>query len=419
MPLSRRALLGVTAASTGIAGCTGRSPPSTTAPTPPADATYATTDTQPSGNRVLAGSGDLAGVAPVDLDTAGRPGWLLAFGGAASRWVVVTADGRATSHRVAGGRSERLADHGTVATPPLAYATDDGIGLVDPPADSAAHTQPIGTDDGLLYVARDGDLVRRRAGEQQRFDVAAPPDARPVAIDERRYALYGDRTDRYRHGALGDTTEGSSLVIVDTAAWAIERRVRLDAPLVFEGLAPLVADLDDDGRPEIVTTVADRTDGARIRVYGTDDRTLATGPVYGPGWRHQLCVAPFPPTGRPELAVVRKPHVDRTVEYYRLDDDGLSITATRQGYASHTYGSRILAGGLAVDATAADRPALLVPTSDRRTLAGLVRTADGTEGALSLSLGGRLTTNLTGTTLDDGRVAVGAGTTAGVRIWTG
>lgn len=141
----------------------------------------------------------------------------------------------------------------------------------------------------MLYVAPDGDVVLWGTDETTRLDVAALPDGGIVRVDADRYALYGGRTDRYEHGA-------------------------------------------------------------RIRVYGTDGTALATGPVYGPRWRHQLCVAPFRTDGTGEFAVVRKPHVDRTVEFYWLDGDVLSVTATRSGYASHRYGSRNLGGGLAVGA---------------------------------------------------------------------
>ncbi|ERH02121.1 MAG: hypothetical protein J07HN6_01686, partial [Halonotius sp. J07HN6] len=166
-------------------------------------------------------------------------------------------------------------------------------------------------------------------------------------------------------------------------------------------------------------TVADTANGARIRVYDIDGGAIATGPIYGPGWRHQLCVAPFGPNATPELAVVRKPHVDRTVEFYRLTDGALEVVATKQGYSSHTYGSRNLDGALAGDLDGDGRPELLVPTTPRQELAVLQRTDGGVEQAFSLPLGGTLTTNVAGVALDDGRIAVGAGTATGVRVWQG
>ena len=426
---SRRRFLCATAASSSlVAGCVdGTAPPSTQEPTdtpvedqtlPPADATYAYTHVRASGNRVLAGSGDVVGADPVDVSIDGTPAWLLAFGGAsATDWTVVTADGAARTYRLGDGEPELRADHGSVSGPPLGYSTDEAVGVAAVPADCAEHTHPVVAADEHLYVAADGDLVISGADETTRLDVRAPPDARIVAVGEDTYALYGARTDRYRHGALGDTVEGGSLVVVDAASRTVETTVTLDPPAVFEGVSPLAADLDGDGDAELVTTVATPRDGASLRAYAPDGTPLATGPSAGSGWRHQLCIAPFAADGRRELAAVRRPHVDRVVEYYRLADGDLTVSTERRGYASHTYGSRNLDGALGADVDGDGQPELVVPTADRRTLAAVSRVEDGTETAWSAPIGGSLTTNLTGVALGDGRVAIGAGTADGLRIW--
>jgi len=430
MAWSRRELLAATAVSTGVlSGCSRGSPPYSSGDRPPesiqrpavspegADHLY--THLRAGGNRIVDGSGGVDTADPVDIPVPETPTWVLASdAGPASLWTVVTDDDRARVYRVADGDSEVVADHGTVATPPLGSVRDGNVGLVGAHDDGAAHTHPVPLEDGWLYVAADGDAVIRRDGGSTRLDVDAPPDARIVALGGGRYALYGGRTDRYRHGALGDTTEGSRLVVVDAERDRPAVDVVLDRPTVFEGLSPLVADVDGDGADEIVTTVADSVDGARLRLYGTDGSELATGPVYGPGWRHQLCVAPFGPDGGPELAVVRKPHVDRTLEFYRFDAD-LRVVATQGGFATHTYGSRNLDGALAADLDGDGRTELLAPTSDRSTLGAVRRTHGGAETVWSLSLPGPLVTNVAGVALDDGRAVVGAGTAGGVRVWPG
>jgi hypothetical protein len=429
---TRRRLLGATAGTLpALAGCpTGESGESAPTPTgattrtwtptgPAVGTTTAYTHLRASGNRYLTGSGDLAGASPVALAVDGTPAWVLAAAAdTGSRWTVVTEDGIATTYRVADGTAERVDATTSVWSPPVGVIADGETTVLDPPSDCADRSHPLVLPDGLVYVAADGSVVVDRDGVTARLPVDAPTDARVVAVDTDRVAVYGRRTDRYRHGALGDTTEGSSLVVVDAAAGEVAGETRLDAPAAFEGLSPLVADLDNDGTPDIVTTVATADDGARVRVYRPDGTVRATGPRYGPGWRHQLAVAPFAPGGVPELAVVRKPHVDRTLEFYRLAGGSLTIAATRPGYASHTYGSRNLDQALAADVTDAGRPALVVPTTDRRTLAVVRRTRDGTAVPLSLGLGGRLRTNVVAVAHDDG-VAVGAGTGDGVRVWTG
>jgi len=425
MRVSRRRLLAAAAASTavGVAGCGGGPTTTTSGAAPPdagpPDAAYAYTHLRASGNRVLGGRGAVDDAAPVEIPVQGTPAWLLAFGDAASHWTVVTVAGAASTHRVADGTSELVERHGAVPAPPLAYRADGAFGVAARPADCAAHTHPVPVDGVTAYVAADGALVLRRGRGDERLGVGAPPDARLVAVGEGRYALYGDRTGRYDHGALGDTVEGGSLVVVDVRRGRVATTVTLDPPAVFEGLSPLVADVDGDGTPELVTTVATAADGARVRVYDTDGTELATGPVDGPGWRHQLCVAPVGPDDTPELAVVRRPHVDWTVEFYRLADGDLTVTATREGYATHVYGSRNLDGGLGADLDGDGRTEFLLPAVERDSLAAVRRVGGRVEPAWSLSLDGVLRTNVAGVALADGRVAVGAGTAGEVRVWQG
>jgi hypothetical protein len=276
---------------------------------------------------------------------------------------------------------------------------------------------PVEGTSRRLFVAANGDLVVD-GDDRSRLSIDAPPDARPASLGDGRYVVYGDATDRYGHGALGDTLEPSSLVVVDPRDPAVITRTVLDAPFVFEGLQPLVADLDGDGDPEVVTTIADAENGARIAVYSPAGERIATGPVYGPGWRHQLAVAPFGPDGATELAAVLKPHVTHTLEYYRLEDRDLNVRATVDGVSSHTYGSRNLDGAVAADLDADGTVELLVPTTDRRRLVAVARRSSDAQIQWEWELGGQLMSNLTGVGLDDGGVAVGAATANDVIVWS-
>ncbi|WP_210408966.1 hypothetical protein [Halorhabdus rudnickae] len=267
-------------------------------------------------------------------------------------------------------------------------------------------------------MAANGDFVVD-GDNRSRLSIDAPPDVRPVSLGDGTYVVYGDVTDRYRHGALGDTLEPSSLVVVDPIGPEVVTRTVLDAPLVFEGVQPLVADLDSDGDPEIVTTIADAENGARIAIYSPTGERIATGPVYGPGWRHQLAVAPFAPDSSTELAAILKPHVTHTLEYYRLEDGDLSVSATVDGVSSHTYGSRNLDGAVAADLDDDGAVELFVPTTDRRRLVAVTRRSSEAQIQWEWELGGQLTSNLTGVGLDDGGVAVGAATANDVFVWTG
>lgn len=444
MRRSRRAVLDATVA-VSLAGCvttpdgsTDGSSPSETVdgPLAPAGVQFAFAGVDARGSRVLDGVGDVATGAETQIPTRGTPRWLVghpAVGRSptASVWTVVAENGRARTHHVGDG-VRLVAEHGRVHTPPVGWRASDrdaqadavartdtdvrdgSVGVVTPPPALAPHTHPVPTRRGWLFVAGDGRLVHRHDAGRVSFDIDAPPDARPVPVGGGRYAVYGGATGRYRHGALGDSVEASRLLVVDTAA----EQVVVDHSLersVFEGFAPLPVEIG--GVSGLLTTVADAREGARLRLYDTDGDPRATGPVYGSGWRHRLCVADFG-AGR-EVAVLRKPHVDRTVEFYRFDDGELRVTARRAGYSTHTYGSRVLDGALAGDLDADGTVELLLPRTSRERLDAIRRSGDdSTRAVWSLPLGGRLTTNVAGVSTGEG-VAVAAGTADGVRVWHG
>jgi len=170
----------------------------------------------------------------------------------------------------------------------------------------------------------------------------------------------------------------------------------------------------------VIVTLSDARQGARVVVFSETGEIVAEGPAIGRGyrWRHQLAVAPFGPGGELELVDVLTPHLGGVVEFYRLEGKTLRVVAQIRGYTSHVIGSRNLDMGAAGDFDGDGRLEILLPNQRLTELGAVRRTATGVEIAWSVSLGGRLRTNLAAVTLSNGTLAIGAGREGKIlRIW--
>ncbi len=205
-----------------------------------------------------------------------------------------------------------------------------------------------------------------------RLGINPLPDATAVFDDGVEYILT-DPTDEYKHGVLGDAIEARSLTIIE------EEGVRkIDfTPQVFEGLFPLVDDLDGDGESEIIATLSGNGSGAQLVVFDKTGKRIAASDQLSSGWRHALAVAPFGPKGELELADVAMPHVRREVEFFQLRNSELIKVASIKGYSTHRSGSRNL--GLFGVFEEDGRVLLLVPTADFNSIAAIGRTDWGAE----------------------------------------
>jgi len=250
------------------------------------------------------------------------------------------------------------------------------------------------------------------------------PDASSVIQNSGLLYSYSDPTERYPHGALGDNIEWGSLVIGSIDPAISEHRFSLPENEVFEGLFPLLADLNGDGLDEIVTTVSDSDNGSRVVVFSyVDDelRIIAESAPVGTGfrWLHQIAVAPFGSDGEIELAVVETPHVGGIAKFYRLDNGRMELVASNAGgYMSHVNGSRNLDQAVAGDFDGDGNVELLVPSRDQESLIALRRVGDSVEEVWQVELGARLSSNLTVTQTTDSGLILGAAIEgAKLNIW--
>ena len=393
-----------------------------------APAVYAYTHVRSDGNRLAEGRGVLPSASPIDIELDGKPTWLLgAEFGEGSIWVVMLEDGAVRGFVVSGvtvvqaGIEPATLEAGA---PPL-LAVVGGIPMVlsAPVGDASplTHPVPLGDGDRMAYVAMSGDLVVWEGEEMARLPLGAIPDARIVVDEGGRLLVLSRATTQYPHGVLGDALESSSISVVETRPTVrVISTISLPDDTVVEGLSPMWTDVDGDGTNEILVTLSNASQGARLAVFNDDGTTKAQGPAVGQGlrWRHQVAAGPFGPGGEYEVVDVLTPHIGGRVEFFGLDGDRLNLAGQADAYMSHVIGSRNLDMAAAGDFDGDGRLEVLLPTRTLTELAAVRRTADGAEEAWKVDVGGRLSTNLAVVETGDGRLAVGVGRADGVlRLW--
>lgn len=161
-------------------------------------------------------------------------------------------------------------------------------------------------------------------------------------------ASYAAPTDRYPHGVLGDDLEWGALEVT-----CGETRLTATLPesLVFEDVAPRLAQLDGQGPAEIITVESHRSTGARLAVWGLRAgalQRLASTPHIGNRfrWLAPLGAADLDGDGAMEIAYVDRPHLARILRVWRYGDEGLTEIASLAGVTNHRIGERDIAGGI-------------------------------------------------------------------------
>ncbi|MGR3541664.1 MAG: FG-GAP repeat domain-containing protein [Hasllibacter sp.] len=179
-------------------------------------------------------------------------------------------------------------------------------------------------------------------------------------------AWYEGLTDAYPHGALGDPFEPT--VLAAAIAGGCPLRVAAGPGRVFEDLAPRLADLDGDGRAEVIAIRSDAREGAQVVVYAARGGALveiaATAPI-GTRFRWLAIsgIADLDGDGRVEIAYVDRPHlakVGRIVTY--LPDGRLFEIARIADVTNHAFGAAFVEGGLR---TCDGRPEIVWLSGDR------------------------------------------------------
>ena len=248
----------------------------------------------------------------------------------------------------------------------------------------ASAGQAMSTD-AVRGIALKIEPVSAQCGVQ-----AMPPPALPAAAQQRlaqsqavhgkkdiAWAWLGSPTSRYPHAAFGSPVHAGSLhvLVADTSGALQQLTLNLPAQRVFEDRLLRLADLDGDGRDEIIVVEADAAQGAALVVFGVRAVApvvgaaaspalveVARGPSIGTAfrWLNPAGVADFDGDGRPDLASVTTPHIGGVLTLHHFRPPHLVPFARAADVSNHRYGALEQQLAVVIE-TPGRRPTVVVP----------------------------------------------------------
>ena len=220
-------------------------------------------------------------------------------------------------------------------------------------------------------------------------------------------AWYEEPTTRYAHGIMGDRVEAGTLAV--RARDGAEHRLALPVSEVFEDRYPRLADLDGDGRVEIITIRSASHAGAALTIYGLEAgrlRERATTAFIGTPnrWLNIAGIAPFLGNDHLQIAYVTTPHIGGTLRLIGFEAGRLHSFGREYGFSNHWIGSRELRlsatmrhAGMrsGVDSGAsgqnhADKLLLALPSAGRNELRIMAFAEEGPDQVASVPVPGRI-----------------------------
>lgn len=192
---------------------------------------------------------------------------------------------------------------------------------------------------------------------------STPPAAAAKRLDKSQvvqgrrdiaWVWLGTPTSRYPHKALGSVVHAATLHVVSSDSAAPKQEVVYTLPFhrVFEDLTVRLADLDGDGRDEMIVIESDALRGSSIVVLGLRAqpaksgnkasaalaitelaRTAPTGGTFY--WLNPVGVADFDGDGMLDIASVTTPHVGGVLTLYHYRAPRIEPFAKTMDVSNH------------------------------------------------------------------------------------